>query len=81
MFAANVALYYHVDGAMSCWTARRWYGAMRKLEMVWSGVWLGLMVFAIWKRVGQEEVMLREEFGEEWVRWNRETARFVPGVF
>lgn len=39
----------------------------------------GIMVMAV--RVRDEEAMLKEKFGDEWVEWNRTTKRLIPGVF
>ncbi|CEJ82119.1 hypothetical protein VHEMI02205 [[Torrubiella] hemipterigena] len=32
-------------------------------------------------RVRQEEAMLKELFGDDWVQWNAKTSRFIPGIF
>jgi protein-S-isoprenylcysteine O-methyltransferase Ste14 len=37
--------------------------------------------FALRLRILDEEDMLRGEFGEEWERWHRKTARLIPGIF
>lgn len=39
-----------------------------------------LMVLATVRRIKDEEVMMRREFGEEWERWHARTKRLVPGV-
>jgi len=33
-----------------------------------------------WKRIIEEEAMLKKEFGREWEVWHRKTKRLVPGV-
>lgn len=38
----------------------------------------GLVVMAV--RVKDEEMMLMEKFGGEWVRWNERTKRLIPGI-
>ena len=39
------------------------------------------MGIALRMRILDEEAMLKEEFGDEWLRWHEKTARLVPGVF
>lgn len=34
-----------------------------------------------WKRVTEEEMMLKKTFGKEWEDWHKKTKRFIPGVF
>jgi protein-S-isoprenylcysteine O-methyltransferase Ste14 len=34
-----------------------------------------------WKRVKEEEMMLKSTFGKEWEVWHAKTKRFVPGLF
>ena len=46
------------------------------------GVWLiWMMTKLIYIRVGDEEAMLKDAFGEEWEEYHRKTKRFIPGVF
>lgn len=43
----------------------------------------GAVVFttvALLARVRDEEGMLKQKFGQEWVRWHSSTARFIPYV-
>ncbi|GAD95003.1 prenyl cysteine carboxyl methyltransferase, putative [Paecilomyces variotii No. 5] len=44
---------------------------------------IGAVAFTTWAlvtRVGDEEGMLKQKFGQEWVRWHSSTARFIPYV-
>jgi len=34
-----------------------------------------------WKRVQDEEMMLKNEFGKEWEHWHVRTSRMIPGLF
>ncbi|KAJ9292436.1 hypothetical protein DTO271G3_8791 [Paecilomyces variotii] len=57
-------------------------GSVLDVVMGWGWVVLGVAMgvggFALAVRVKDEEGMLREKFGQEWVRWHERTARFVP---
>ncbi|PLB41361.1 methyltransferase family protein [Aspergillus candidus] len=58
-----------VLGALSGWGA--WV----------AGAIVGAQAVVFWVRVGEEEEMLRGRFGDDWVRWNKGTARFVPFIW
>lgn len=68
-----------VDGVVGC--------VLPRGVVSWGGWWwigmgfIGLGVYAGTARVRDEEKMLKETFGEEWVEWSGRTKRFVPGVF
>ena len=36
---------------------------------------------SVWKRVMDEEMMLKSTVGKEWEAWHAKTKRFVPGLF
>ncbi|KAL4745338.1 hypothetical protein BDW72DRAFT_208283 [Aspergillus terricola var. indicus] len=40
-----------------------------------------LVILVIPRRIGQEEELLRKAFGEEWIEYQRSTARLIPWVF
>ncbi len=42
---------------------------------------IGAGVMAGRTRVRDEEKMLKDTFGKEWVEWSGRTKRFVPGIF
>ncbi|KIJ66842.1 hypothetical protein HYDPIDRAFT_38294 [Hydnomerulius pinastri MD-312] len=50
-----------------------------------AGMWVafaGVMVQFFWKRIVDEDRMLKEAFGEEWEKWaGRVRYRLVPGVY
>lgn len=50
------------------------------LSIAVHGVILLVAASQLYTRVSQEEAMLKELFGKEWVRWHAKTARFVPGI-
>ena len=76
-----VWLFFRTDGAQSTWFPERVYGAVRVFQKAMGlPVVLGLLVYAIWGRVAQEEEMLEGLFGAEWKAWHTKTARFVPYV-
>ncbi|KAK4442590.1 hypothetical protein QBC34DRAFT_444022 [Podospora aff. communis PSN243] len=75
-------LFFRTDGAQSTWFRPGVYARVRVLEkVVVLPVVMGLLGYAIWGRVVQEEQMLEGLFGGEWRGWSGRTKRFVPGVF
>ncbi|KAH8172296.1 isoprenylcysteine carboxyl methyltransferase (ICMT) family protein [Sarocladium implicatum] len=40
-----------------------------------------LMTMALSKRVKQEEQLLKNVFGKQWIEWHSRTARFIPGLW
>ncbi|KAK8024774.1 hypothetical protein PG990_002597 [Apiospora arundinis] len=79
-------LFAQPDGALfGCWLSpaagvRQWcFGG-------YSGVTIHLVVattvlWKLWQRVIDEEVMLKATFGGEWEAWHKRTKRFIPGIF
>ncbi|RMJ21324.1 hypothetical protein PHISP_07808 [Aspergillus sp. HF37] len=73
VFGWNATAACFVDAGLLAWV--RGWG-------VWaSGVFGAAVLAGMGLRVRDEERMLREKFGDEWVAWNRKTKRFIPGVF
>jgi protein-S-isoprenylcysteine O-methyltransferase Ste14 len=77
---SNAALLGRLDGAISCWIPPEYFN---KLYLT-----LGLLVpsaslalYGVWKRVCEEEKMLKGAFGKEWENWHAKTARFIPYIF
>ncbi|QPC76927.1 hypothetical protein HYE68_007679 [Fusarium pseudograminearum] len=77
---SNVALLTRLDGPLSCWIPPQYYNTL-----YWM---LGLMApctavffYGTWKRVREEEKMLKAAFGKEWENWHAKTARFIPYIF
>ncbi|KAK4197344.1 hypothetical protein QBC40DRAFT_285724 [Triangularia verruculosa] len=81
LIICNVALMGRVDGVMSCWVPDQWFKYVRDLGLSLAPVGVSMVLFGVWTRVRQEEEMLRGRFGEEWERWHKNTARFIPGIF
>ncbi|KIW62964.1 hypothetical protein PV04_09848 [Phialophora macrospora] len=79
---ANVMLLGRTDGVMSCWTPPARYDKLQGLTkwVLWPAV-LSTLLFALWTRVMEEEMLLDREFGREWKTWHDQTARFIPGLF
>lgn len=73
-------LYYRMDGVMGCWVPPRYYGFGREIEKFVVPAIVAFWWAVVFKRVAQEEEMLRDKFGGEWEWWHRGTARFVPWV-
>ncbi|KAM7216777.1 hypothetical protein V8F06_007887 [Rhypophila decipiens] len=87
LFFGNLALLARTDGAVVCWLwgieglREGWYGPVKGVYLLGIVVVSSVIMLGGWTRVKEEERMLKARFGEEWVRWNKRTARFVPGVF
>ncbi|QUC16183.1 uncharacterized protein UV8b_00424 [Ustilaginoidea virens] len=74
-------LFVRWDGSVVYWLPRR----VRRSLDGWGfvGYVAGFAVIALGAalRVSEEETMLKESFGHKWETWNRNTKRFIPGVF
>jgi protein-S-isoprenylcysteine O-methyltransferase Ste14 len=82
LMLSNVVLLGRMDGVVSCWFSPKVLNGLSKLtKRLLVPVGLSLLFLAMWRRVAEEEKMLREEFGEQWEEWHRKTARFLPGIF
>lgn len=69
------------DGVLGCWippVARAWMTGFGWVVYVFMVV---VLVKGVRGRVADEEKMLKDKFGDEWVQWHKRTARFVPGIF
>ncbi|OCT46367.1 putative prenyl cysteine carboxyl methyltransferase [Cladophialophora carrionii] len=78
----NVMLLGRTDGVMSCWIPPGRHDMLSRLaKWVFGPAGLSILLFAVWTRVVEEEIMLEREFGREWKSWHDRTARFIPGVF
>jgi protein-S-isoprenylcysteine O-methyltransferase Ste14 len=77
---ANSAAFLRLDGVIGCWMSP-W---LHHVLSGWGGLAFSLLcvvvVLGIRHRVRDEEKMLKDEFGQPWVRWHRSTKRFIPGL-
>jgi protein-S-isoprenylcysteine O-methyltransferase Ste14 len=76
----NLVLLHRPDGVLGCWLPTWIVHAM----LFWrTGVCLLMLGVArgVWKRVKEEEMMLKNAFGKEWKAWHERTNRFIPGLF
>lgn len=86
IYISNIALLLRLDGVVGC--------VLPSLVVRWGmgnggiGVWqlilatLGVLgIVGVWIRVGDEEIILKRTFGEEWEEYHKRTMRFVPGLF
>lgn len=78
---SNIMLLCRIDGVFSCWIPPSWYPFWHTIWWAHSPFALGLFLLGVWKRVQQEERVLRATFGAEWEKWHSETSRFLPGIF
>jgi len=76
----NMVLLQSPGGVVGCWLPAWIVNA----TPVW-GALFGLFAFGtVWvtrKRVTEEEAMMKDAFGDDWVVWHKKTWRFVPGLF
>jgi len=81
IYLGCMGLFLRWDAAPACWIKEdvlaSWVGFGHPVEAV-IVVWALTMVGV---RARDEEEMLRQQFGEKWETWHRETSRFVPGLF
>ena len=84
-FFANVAFisfFWRVDGPLACWLSAPWTARLWWMNGGALFSWTVLsMLGTLWKRIPEEEAMMKKEFGKEWVEYHRHTKRFIPGVF
>ena len=77
---ANAALIQNRRGIIGCWLPA-W---IVEASLFWRA-FACLVAYAIirvtWKRVREEEMMMKETFGKEWETWHAKTKRFIPGLF
>ncbi|OAQ97942.1 hypothetical protein LLEC1_03000 [Akanthomyces lecanii] len=78
--AAGAATSFRPDGAAACLVPAE-YGPLVDAWLPTACAGLALLTaLQIYTRVSQEEAMLKELFGKEWIKWNKRTARFIPGL-
>lgn len=80
IIVGNWALIQNTHGPIGCWlpmwiVEARWFWRLSSCLIV-----LGVSRIT-WKRVNEEEMMLKSTFGKEWEDWHMRTKRFVPGLF
>ncbi|KAF8857040.1 hypothetical protein BDZ45DRAFT_449520 [Acephala macrosclerotiorum] len=76
----NLVLLHRPDGVLSCWLP----GWIVHATVFWKVAICVSMVGVARvtsKRVKEEEMMLKNAFGEEWEAWHKRTKRFIPGLF
>ncbi|PTB37697.1 uncharacterized protein TrAFT101_005427 [Trichoderma asperellum] len=70
------------DGVISCWLPPWLYGKLTCMGVFFNAFMLsGLFSWLVWKRVREEEKMLKATFGAEWESWHATTPRFLPFLF
>lgn len=74
-------LFLRWDGVPACWVSGERLETVRGLGVVVGTGVIGFAGLMLGARVVDEEGMLKEKFGQEWVTWHRRTSRFVPGLF
>lgn len=81
---ASALLFARWDAAVGCLLPEQAISYILEtphLKTAVHGVVLLVAGSQLYTRVSQEEAMLKELFGKEWVSWHAKTSRFVPGIF
>ncbi|KAL4996482.1 hypothetical protein BDV10DRAFT_195915 [Aspergillus recurvatus] len=74
-------LVMRTGGVLTCWSTNPVLDLVGKALIYGNNVYYTLMtIWIIPRRILQEEELLRKAFGEEWVKYHRSTARFLPRV-
>ncbi|KAG5928377.1 hypothetical protein E4U42_000770 [Claviceps africana] len=74
-------LFFRWDGWLSYCISPSILDGLRGWGPLCYAVLIPSYVFSLGLRVVEEEAMLKEVFGEEWIAWNERTKRFIPGLF
>ncbi|KAL6888054.1 hypothetical protein GGI43DRAFT_416984 [Trichoderma evansii] len=70
------------DGVISCWLPPWLYEKITCMGVFFNAFVLsGAFGWLLWKRVSEEERVLKAAFGAEWERWHATTPRFLPFLF
>ena len=76
----NLALLQSPSGIVGCWLPD-WVVNATNFWRVLVGLLSIVMLRVTWKRVHEEEAMMKETFRKEWEEWHKRTKRFIPGLF
>ncbi|KUJ14676.1 uncharacterized protein LY89DRAFT_686355 [Mollisia scopiformis] len=80
IFLGNIALLQRPDGVLGCWLPA-WIVDATLFWRILAIVFIFGIFRGTGKRVLDEEMMLKNTFGEEWEAWHKRTKRFIPGLF
>ncbi|KAI1819148.1 hypothetical protein F4861DRAFT_166627 [Xylaria intraflava] len=81
LFAGMIGLWGRVDGILSCFIPPWLFQRLRRLELVALSLPMAMIITLGFRRVKDEEQLLRRQFGSEWEDWHSRTARFIPFIF
>jgi protein-S-isoprenylcysteine O-methyltransferase Ste14 len=76
----NFTLLLSPSGVVGCWLPA-WLVQATPFWRAIASMFVGGIVVWTWKRVCDEEAMMKETFGKEWEEWHKKTWRFIPGFF
>lgn len=81
LLCSSFWLFLPLDGVPACFLP--W--SIVEVWVTWKWPLLALtaaiIAMVVRVRVGDEEAMLKETFGKQWIEWHRKTPRFVPFLF
>lgn len=75
-----MALFTRWDGALACWIGDSTFSALHGWGYTAWTLIMSVWVWILLRRVADEEMMLEEKFGKQWMDWHRSTKRFIPGL-
>jgi protein-S-isoprenylcysteine O-methyltransferase Ste14 len=81
LVGATLMMFMPFDAGAACFLPR-------EIVQMWSSWWWLVLALAmavvgggLSVRVKDEEAMLKETFGKQWVEWHKKTPRFVPFLY
>jgi protein-S-isoprenylcysteine O-methyltransferase Ste14 len=77
--AAGFFFWLKLDGVASCFLPTM-MTRINGLSEVTALAQIVIMCVVLRVRVRDEEAMLRDEFGKEWIEYHSKTKRFIPGI-
>lgn len=79
--SCRILCHWCADGSdQGCFMPRKLIEVPYVSEVV-AAVMVSAVGFALSLRILDEEEMMRNEFGDEWEKWHKKTARLIPGIF
>jgi protein-S-isoprenylcysteine O-methyltransferase Ste14 len=77
----NYALFGAIDGWFACYLPHHVVNSIEWSNGIVFLFLLAVATYGLRLRISEEELMLKENFGQEWEEWHAKTARFIPGVW
>jgi protein-S-isoprenylcysteine O-methyltransferase Ste14 len=75
-----VSLFLRWDATPACWIPASTLSRLHGWGVSAIAGLVGVSLWVLIMRMGDEEAMLRQKFGRRWEEWHRTTKRFIPGL-